>query len=82
MIIHDFVTNQDNYLNDVGEKPIRFRGKRRLHAIDCQNLFCEIDKYSRKKSPQFNVGRTKIKQPLKPQPTLPPTIFPAEVGLA
>ena len=37
---------------------------RRLQLIDCQNLFCEVDKYSRKKHPEVAglSGRTRIKQ--------------------
>lgn len=37
---------------------------RRLHLIDCQNLFCEVDKYSRVYHPEIAgiSGRTRIKQ--------------------
>lgn len=37
---------------------------RRLHLIDCQNLFCEVDKYARVAHPELNVanGRSRIKQ--------------------
>jgi hypothetical protein len=37
---------------------------RKLHLIDCQNLFCEVDKYSRVAHPEYTglTGRTKIKQ--------------------
>lgn len=37
---------------------------RRLQLIDCQNLFCETDKYARVAHPEIKdkVGRTKIKQ--------------------
>jgi hypothetical protein len=37
---------------------------RRLHLIDCQNLFCEVDKYSRVYHPDIAgiSGRTRIKQ--------------------
>ena len=37
---------------------------RRLQLIDCQNLFCEVDKYARVKFPEYNGprGRHKIKQ--------------------
>ena len=37
---------------------------RRLQLIDCQNLFCEVDKYSRVHHPEFLgiSGRTRIKQ--------------------
>jgi alpha-glutamyl/putrescinyl thymine pyrophosphorylase clade 1 len=37
---------------------------RPLQLIDCQNLFCEVDKYARVAHPEFagNSGRTRIKQ--------------------
>ena len=37
---------------------------RRLHLIDCQNLFCEVDKYARVAHPDVAgiSGRTRIKQ--------------------
>lgn len=37
---------------------------RPLQLIDCQNLFCEVDKYARVKHPEINglTGRTRIKQ--------------------
>lgn len=37
---------------------------RRLQLIDCQNLFCEVDKYSRVAHPEIagHSGRTRIKQ--------------------
>ncbi len=37
---------------------------RPLHLIDCQNLFCEVDKYARIKHPQYRgyTARIKIKQ--------------------
>lgn len=37
---------------------------RPLQLVDCQNLFCEVDKYARIKHPEFNgmTGRSRIKQ--------------------
>ncbi|MHB8523785.1 MAG: nucleotide kinase domain-containing protein [Limisphaerales bacterium] len=37
---------------------------RPLQLIDCQNVFCEVDKYARVKHPEFSghTGRTRIKQ--------------------
>jgi len=45
---------------------------RRLQLIDCQNLFCEVDKYARVAHPHIagRTGRTRIKQ--KFEPTLTP----------
>jgi len=34
---------------------------RRLHAIDCQGLFCELDKYCREAVPELLSNRTRIK---------------------
>jgi len=43
---------------------------RRLQLIDCQNLFCEVDKYARVAHPQIagRAGRTRIKQKFQPTP--------------
>lgn len=43
---------------------------RPLQYIDCQNLFCETDKYCRVAHPDIKgiSGRTRIKQVFKPQP--------------
>lgn len=41
---------------------------RRLQLIDCQNLFCEVDKYARVAHPNIagRTGRTRIKQRFEP----------------
>jgi NTP pyrophosphatase (non-canonical NTP hydrolase) len=41
---------------------------RRLQLIDCQNLFCEVDKYARVQHPDIGgvSGRTRIKQKFRP----------------
>ena len=36
-------------------------GTRRLHSIDCQGMFCEIDKYSRVYLPELKSNRVRIK---------------------
>jgi hypothetical protein len=43
---------------------------RRLQLIDCQNLFCEVDKYARVAHPQIGgrTGRIRIKQKFDPIP--------------
>jgi hypothetical protein len=45
-------------------------GGRRLQLIDCQNLFCEVDKYLRVSQPQLSgaSGRMRIKQKFQPIP--------------
>ena len=40
-------------------KPI---GNRKLQLIDCQNIFCELDKYCRQAIPDLKSNRTKIKK--------------------
>lgn len=56
---------------------------RRLQLIDCQNLFCEVDKFSRVAHPEIagRTGRTRIKQ--KFSQTLEPIAFfyPPKWGL-
>jgi thymidylate kinase len=50
---------------------------RPLQLIDCQNLFCEIDKYSRVAYPNetINHGRTRIKQQFRPNFSEPISYF-------
>jgi hypothetical protein len=49
---------------------------RRLQLIDCQNLFCEVDKYARVAHPQIagRTGRLRIKQRFAPKSD-PITLF-------
>jgi hypothetical protein len=81
-LIRGIVDDQEVFFEAVGEKPVRLMGKRRLHAIDCQNLFCETDKYARVAHPQFNLKRTKIKHKFtRATGTLPAPFFPPKWGL-
>jgi hypothetical protein len=56
---------------------------RPLQLIDCQNLFCEIDKYSRVKFPEMSAqtGRTRIKQKYKVNPMPVDYWFPPKWGI-
>lgn len=56
---------------------------RRLQLIDCQNLFCEVNKYARAVHPEFveKAGRTRIKQKLRPKESIPPPLFPQKWGI-
>ena len=47
---------------------LQFRGLygRPLHAIDCQGLFCELDKYCREAVPELRSARTRIKATFSP----------------
>jgi len=51
---------------------------RKLHLIDCQNLFCETDKYARIACPEIvgTSNRTRIKQIFKPNPLMYDLYFP------
>lgn len=51
---------------------------RPLQLIDCQNLFCEVDKYARVAHPDVlgHSGRTRIKQRFAPRPSLCRPWFP------
>jgi hypothetical protein len=51
---------------------------RPLQLIDCQNLFCEVDKYARVMHPEFSgaSGRTRIKQRFVAAPRPVPQWYP------
>lgn len=54
---------------------------RRLHAIDCQGLFCETDKYARVAFPELTSNRVRIKQEFRgPQPG-PCLFYPPKWGI-
>ena len=57
--------------------------ERPLQFIDCQNLFCEVDKYARLKHPEVEgIGqRTRIKQKFSWNPTPIEFFFPPKWGL-
>lgn len=56
---------------------------RPLHAIDCQNLFCEVDKYARVAHPEVGSGsgRTRIKQTFVANPDPVDYRFPEGWGI-
>lgn len=57
---------------------------RPLQLVDCQNLFCEVDKYARVVHPDVvgRTGRTRIKQTYKPtESMLEPPWFPPKWGI-
>jgi hypothetical protein len=49
---------------------------RPLHAIDCQGLFCETDKYCREAAPELASARTRIKARYTPTPEPIRLFFP------
>lgn len=56
---------------------------RPLQLIDCQNLFCEVDKYARVAHPEIRgvSGRSRIKQRFSPQAGPVTAWFPPKWGL-
>jgi len=56
---------------------------RRLQLIDCQNLFCEVDKYARYAHPDVAgiSGRTRIKQLYRPSPDPVALFYPPKWGI-
>jgi 5-hmdU DNA kinase-like protein len=54
---------------------------RRLHAIDCQNLFCEVDKYSREAFPELKSARSRIKARYQPEARALDLFYPPKWGL-
>jgi hypothetical protein len=55
---------------------------RPLQLIDCQNIFCEVDKYSRIVHPEIcPTGRTRIKQLFRPESESIRYWFPPKWGL-
>lgn len=68
-----------------GELEIEFRSLwgRPLQLIDCQNLFCETDKYARVRHPEYSgfTGRTRIKQQFRRNPEPLRCFYPPKWGL-
>ncbi len=54
---------------------------RRLHAIDCQGLFCETDKYCREAIPELRSSRKRIKARFSPSRRPIDLYFPPKWGL-
>ena len=60
-IIKYMYEHQDEEFNRLGLDFKRI-GNRPLQLIDCQNIFCELDKYCRQALPELKSNRTKIKK--------------------
>ena len=54
---------------------------RPLHAIDCQGLFCETDKYCRQAVPELASARKRIKARFTPTPEPIRLFFPPKWGI-
>jgi hypothetical protein len=73
---------QEDEFNRLGIKFQNLWG-RPLQLIDCQNLFCEVDKYSRVAHPEIAgiTGRTRIKQKFKPTNQVIEFFYPPKWGI-
>jgi alpha-glutamyl/putrescinyl thymine pyrophosphorylase clade 1 len=81
-VIRYMADTQEQHLTRLGLRFPGLRG-RPLQLIDCQNLFCEVDKYARAAHPEVAgiSGRTRIKQAYR-RDTAPLTAwFPPKWGL-
>jgi hypothetical protein len=76
-IIRYMAISQEEHLDRLGLDFHRI-GNRPLQLIDCQNLFCETDKYARVAHPDIKgiSGRSRIKQAFRTHGGLPPVWFP------
>ena len=63
-IIRYMYDHQDEEFTRLGLEFKRL-GNRPLQLIDCQNIFCELDKYCREKVPSLTSNRVKIKKHYK-----------------
>lgn len=81
-IIRHMTFHQHEYFDvfDINFDDLRGR---ELQLIDCQNLFCEISKYSRVAFPHVNglSGRTRIKQKYRPFGPVSTPWYPPDWGL-
>ena len=64
-IIRYMYENQDKEFERLNLKFQKI-GNRPLQLIDCQNIFCELDKYCRQALPELKSNRTKIKKKYVP----------------
>lgn len=81
-LIRLMADNQEREFERLGLKFESLWG-RRLQLIDCQNIFCEVDKYARVAHPTVSgiSGRTRIKQKFAPTGELETPWFPPKWGI-
>jgi len=81
-VIQYMSEHQEEHFSRLGLNFPGLRG-RRLQLIDCQNLFCEVDKYARVAHPSVSgiSGRTRIKQRYFPVQAPMTAWFPPKWGL-
>jgi hypothetical protein len=73
----------DRQADDFERLGLTFNGLfgRWLHAIDCQGLFCELDKYCREAAPHLSSNRSRIKARFSPSPNPMALYLPTKWGL-
>jgi hypothetical protein len=81
-LIRNVCENQREFQEEMGLTPVSLAG-RPLQLIDCQNLFCETDKYARIAYPEIVgfSGRTRIKQVFRMTGPIESPVFPAKWNL-
>lgn len=81
-VIGYMAATQEEHFDRLGLSFTGLRG-RRLQLIDCQNLFCEVDKYARVAHPKVQgvSGRSRIKQRFTPEDGQMTAWFPPKWGL-
>lgn len=79
-VIHRMVEAQQREFERLG---LAFHGLggRPLHAVDCQALFCELDKYCRVAAPELASGRRRIKARFTPSPEPLSLFLPPKWGI-
>ncbi|WP_198940342.1 nucleotide kinase domain-containing protein [Micromonospora sp. CB01531] len=73
----------EHQVEEMDRLGLPFRGLygRPLHAVDCQGLFCETDKYCREAVPELASARSRIKARFTPTPTPIGLFFPPKWGI-
>jgi hypothetical protein len=79
-IIQRMVTEQEGACERLGIQAPTLFG-RPLRAIDCQNLFCELDKYARVRFPELVSNRSRIKTRFVASPEPLKLFYPPKWGI-
>ena len=79
-LIMEMVERQDEHFDRLGLDWTGLFG-RSLHAIDCQGLFCETDKYARVAFPELASNRVRIKQEFRDPKERMQLFYPPKWGI-
>ena len=79
-IIHRTVTQQESACAEFGITAPKLFGLP-LRAINCQNLFCELDKYARVRFPELVTNRSRIKTKFAASPEPLALFYPPKWGI-